>query len=160
MAELKTVLKDIGSTLRNYYLQQNKKCQREIAENNENLKIIKEFPYVKQLIKENIKLKEENDKLKLQIPPESANLNLEISEINRIISNNNENENINNDFDEDSDEESSNDELFLITLNGTKYYTTDKENGILFEFLFNGLVGKEIGILKNKEPFFNKISDQ
>ena len=201
MTELKSVLKDIGTTLRTYHIQQDQKCKQHVWENRQNLNIIKEFPYVKRLLKENELLKQEIKKLKQLIPAESANINLEINEINRVIEKteifgtelsddeepfiNDEDEDDNDENDEndedegdegdendedddddddgdddDGDDEGDENELLLITVNKTKYYTNDRNNGTLFEFLFNGLVGIEVGYLKNKEPFFNKISEQ
>ena len=185
---MKTVISDISKTIKSYCadLEKNRNVQENM--NRQNLKIIQSFPYVKRLLKENQKLKEELRHYKAA--GESVNLNLEIREMrkntvlksNRFFNNpqhfhkqddeddhddeddedeeDEEDDNEDEDGgDNDDDEEEDDDEVMLITINGSKYYTNDRVDGFLFKFLENGKVGPQIGYLKNNEPFFQNISE-
>ena len=52
-----------------------------------------------------------------------------------------------------------NKQIEIITINNSKYYTNNKENGNLYKIQTNGVIGDKIGFLKNKEPFFQNISE-
>jgi hypothetical protein len=47
------------------------------------------------------------------------------------------------------------DEVFEIEIDDITYFTTDEENGILYEVDSDGEVGKKVGIIKNGEPIFS-----
>jgi hypothetical protein len=46
-------------------------------------------------------------------------------------------------------------EVFEIEIDDVTYYATSEENGILYEVLSDGDVGKKVGIIKDGEPIFN-----
>ena len=46
-------------------------------------------------------------------------------------------------------------EVFEIEIDDVTYYATSEENGILYEVLADGDVGKKVGIIKDGEPIFN-----
>ena len=265
----KRLLSNIGDSLKEYCEDIEKKYNKIQHFHVQNLKILKEFPFVKHLLRENESLKAEIKRLKdSKTEPESANINLEIKEIQRnnkksihnikrffieknnlrinndfIISSDddddeeddgedvgeeirsedafededddddeyedndagddagddvedeeeekcnddNENQIIDNDKrgtetenQEDTDQEGNNCEknddvvknfirdnrqtddnkqMEIITINNSKYYTNNKENGNLYKIQTNGVIGNKIGFLKNKEPFFQNISE-
>jgi hypothetical protein len=51
---------------------------------------------------------------------------------------------------EDNEEE----ELFEIEIDDVTYFTSDENNGILYEITSDGDVGNKVGIIKDGEPFF------
>ena len=52
-------------------------------------------------------------------------------------------------------EENEDEEVFEIEIDDITYFTTDEENGILYEATSDGEVGKKVGIIKNGEPIFS-----
>ena len=42
-----------------------------------------------------------------------------------------------------------------IELEGKKYYTTDKDNGIIYEYLDDGEIGEDIGRLEEGKLFLS-----
>ena len=57
---------------------------------------------------------------------------------------------------EDSlEEEEDDEEVFEIEIDDITYFTTDEENGILYEVTSDGEVGNKVGIIKNGEPIFS-----
>ena len=46
-------------------------------------------------------------------------------------------------------------EVFEIEIDDVTYYATSEENGILYEVLADGDVGKKVGVIKDGEPIFN-----
>jgi len=55
----------------------------------------------------------------------------------------------------DSLEEEDDEEVFEIEIDDVTYFTTDEENGILYEVTSDGEVGNKVGIIKNGEPIFS-----
>jgi hypothetical protein len=55
----------------------------------------------------------------------------------------------------DSLEEEDDEEVFEIEIDDITYFTTDEENGILYEVTSDGEVGNKVGIIKNGEPIFS-----
>ena len=185
---MNSVMINISKTITTYCADLEKNKNVQAGMNKQNLKIIQSFPYVKELLRENKKLKEEL--LRYKVTNESANLNLEIREMrkkNTVLKpfcpfkenqfhkigdedgddeDDDEDEDDEDEDDEggddgggDGEEDSDDDEVSLITINGSKYYTNDKKTGFLFKFLENGKVGAQIGYLRNGEPFFQNISE-
>jgi hypothetical protein len=52
----------------------------------------------------------------------------------------------------DADDDES---VFEIEIDDVSYYATDEDNGILYEKLSDGEIGKKVGIITNGEPIFN-----
>ena len=55
----------------------------------------------------------------------------------------------------EEEEEEEEEEVFEIEIDDVTYYATSEENGILYEVLADGDVGKKVGIIKDGEPIFN-----
>ena len=55
-------------------------------------------------------------------------------------------------IDTESEEE---EEVEEISIDGKLYYTTNSDNGIIFEYLENEEIGNEIGYLKNGKLFIS-----
>jgi hypothetical protein len=53
------------------------------------------------------------------------------------------------------EKESEEEEVFEIEIDDVTYFTTDEDNGILYEVDSDGEVGKKVGIIKNGEPIFS-----
>ena len=51
--------------------------------------------------------------------------------------------------------EEEDEEVFEIEIDDVTYFTTDEENGILYEVSSDGEVGNKVGIIKNGEPIFS-----
>ena len=56
---------------------------------------------------------------------------------------------------ESLEEDDEDEEVFEIEIDDITYFTTDEENGILYEVTSDGEVGKKVGIIKNGEPIFS-----
>jgi DNA repair exonuclease SbcCD ATPase subunit len=56
---------------------------------------------------------------------------------------------------QESLEEEDDEEVFEIEIDDITYFTSDEENGILYEVTSDGEVGKKVGIIKNGEPIFS-----
>jgi hypothetical protein len=52
-------------------------------------------------------------------------------------------------------EEEEEEEVFEIEIDDVTYFTTNEENGILYEATSDGEIGKKVGIIKDGEPIFN-----
>ena len=46
-------------------------------------------------------------------------------------------------------------EVFEIEIDDVTYYATSEENGILYEMLADGEIGKQVGVINDGEPIFN-----
>jgi len=55
----------------------------------------------------------------------------------------------------EAEEENDEEEVFEIEIDDVTYFTTDEDNGILYEVDSDGEVGKKVGIIKNGEPIFS-----
>ena len=55
----------------------------------------------------------------------------------------------------EKEEENDEEEVFEIEIDDVTYFTTDEDNGILYEVDSDGEVGKKVGIIKNGEPIFS-----
>jgi chromosome segregation ATPase len=56
---------------------------------------------------------------------------------------------------ESLEEDDEDEEVFEIEIDDITYFTTDEENGILYEVTSDEEVGKKVGIIKNGEPIFS-----
>jgi len=58
--------------------------------------------------------------------------------------------------DEESEkvEEEEEEEVFLVTIDGKDYFTTNEKNGMLYGVTSDGEVGEEVGYYENGEPGF------
>ena len=56
---------------------------------------------------------------------------------------------------ETKDEEEAEEEVFEIEIDEVTYYATSEDNGILYEMLEGGDIGKQVGIIQDGEPIFN-----
>ncbi len=52
-------------------------------------------------------------------------------------------------------EEDAEEEVFEIEIDDVTYYATSEENGILYEMLADGEIGKQVGVINDGEPIFN-----
>jgi hypothetical protein len=52
-------------------------------------------------------------------------------------------------------EEDAEEEVFEIEIDDVTYYATSEENGILYEMLVDGEIGKQVGVINDGEPIFN-----
>ena len=53
------------------------------------------------------------------------------------------------------EEEESEEEVFEIEIDEVTYYATSEDNGILYEMLEGGDIGKQVGTIQDGEPIFN-----
>jgi hypothetical protein len=56
---------------------------------------------------------------------------------------------------EEEEEEESEEEVFEIEIDEVTYYATSEDNGILYEMLEGGDIGKQVGTIQDGEPIFN-----
>ena len=56
---------------------------------------------------------------------------------------------------EDVEEEEDDDEVFEVEVEGNKYFASGTENGLIFEYVDEDTMGKQIGIFKNSQAIFN-----
>ena len=59
------------------------------------------------------------------------------------------------DEDEKEEEEEEEEDVFEIEIDDVTYFATGEENGILYEMISDGEIGKKVGIIKDGEPIFN-----
>ena len=53
------------------------------------------------------------------------------------------------------EDDESEEEVFEIEIDGVTYYATSEDNGILYEMLEGGDIGKQVGTIQDGEPIFN-----
>ena len=63
-----------------------------------------------------------------------------------------EEEEVEEEAEEDEDDD---DEVFEVELEGNKYFASGTENGLIFEYVDEDTMGKQIGIFKNSQAIFN-----
>jgi len=51
-------------------------------------------------------------------------------------------------------EEEVEEEVYMVTIDGTKYYTTNEKDGMIYEVTSDGEVGEELGFYEDGEPGF------
>jgi hypothetical protein len=51
-------------------------------------------------------------------------------------------------------EEEAEEEVYMVTIDGTKYYTTNEKDGMIYEVTSDGEVGEELGFYEDGEPGF------
>jgi hypothetical protein len=56
---------------------------------------------------------------------------------------------------EEVEEEETDEEVFEIEIDDVTYYATSEDNGILYEMLEGGDIGKQVGTIQDGEPIFN-----
>jgi hypothetical protein len=56
---------------------------------------------------------------------------------------------------ETKEEDESEEEVFEIEIDEVTYYATSEDNGILYEMLEGGDIGKQVGTIQDGEPIFN-----
>jgi len=79
--------------------------------------------------------------------PENVEIKEDVEEIDEDV------EEIEEDV-EEIDEESEEEEVYLVEINGTNYFTTNETNGMIYAETSEGEVGDEVGYFEDGEPGF------
>ena len=103
---------------------------------------IKDIPFVEQMTEalKKLTVEEEDDKDEIE------------TETSEIIE---QEEEVQEEPEPILEEEDEEEEVFEIEIDDVSYFATHEENGILYEVDENGEPGKQVGILKDGEPFFS-----